>query len=70
MAGQATESERKIAGVAKPKKLCSGYPQSDGIRSEKQWQRKDLLKPHLGKPNPPLFLPFFFPSFFIFYYLF
>jgi hypothetical protein len=34
MAGQATESERKIAGVAKPKKLCSGYPQSDGIRSE------------------------------------
>jgi hypothetical protein len=43
MAGQATESERKIAGVAKPKKLCSGYPQSDGIRSEKQWQRKDLI---------------------------
>jgi hypothetical protein len=34
MAGQATESERKNAGVAKPKKLCSGYPQSDGIHSE------------------------------------
>jgi hypothetical protein len=43
MAGQATESERKNAGVAKPKNLCSGYPQSDGIRSEKQWQRKDLV---------------------------
>jgi hypothetical protein len=34
MAGQATESERKIAGVTKQKKLCSEYPQSDGIRSE------------------------------------
>jgi hypothetical protein len=43
MAGQATESERKIAGVTKQKKLCSEYPQSDGIRSEKQWQRKDLV---------------------------
>jgi hypothetical protein len=42
MGGQATESEWKIAGVAKPKKLCSGYPQSNGVRSEKQWQRKDL----------------------------
>ena len=28
------------------------------------------LKPYLGQPNPSLFLPFFFPSFFIFYYLF
>ena len=28
------------------------------------------LKPHLGKPNPSLFLPFFSLSFFIFYYLF
>ena len=28
------------------------------------------LKPHFGQPNPSLFLPFFPPSFFIFYYLF
>ena len=28
------------------------------------------LKPYLGQPNPSLFLPFFFSSFFIFYYLF
>jgi hypothetical protein len=42
MDGQATESQWKIAGVAKQKKLCSGYPQSDGIRSEKQWHHKDL----------------------------
>jgi len=28
------------------------------------------LKPYLGKPNIPLFLPFFFSSFLIFYYLF
>jgi hypothetical protein len=46
MARQATESELKIARVAKPKKMVFWIPSVQrnplGVCSEKQWHRKDL----------------------------
>jgi hypothetical protein len=44
MAGQATENEQKFAGVAKQKKLCSGYPQSDGVSPESAWKSSGIIK--------------------------
>ena len=43
MLGQASENYRKITVVKKQKKNNSGYPKSDGVRSEKQWECKDLV---------------------------
>ena len=42
MLGQASENHRKITVVKKQKKNNSGYPKSDGVRSEKQWECKDV----------------------------
>ena len=42
MLGQALENHWKITVVKKQKKINSGYPKSDGVRSEKQWECKDL----------------------------
>ena len=42
MPGQAPENHRKNTVVKKQKNMGSAYPQSDGVRSEKQWECKDL----------------------------
>ena len=42
MPGQAPENHRKNTVVKKQKNMYSAYPQSDGVRSEKQWECKDL----------------------------
>ena len=38
------ENPRKNTVVKKQKNSHSAYPQSDGVRSEKQWECKDLQK--------------------------
>ena len=42
MLGPAPENHRKNTVVKKQKNMDSAYPQSDGVRSEKQWECKDL----------------------------
>jgi len=42
MPGQAAEIQWKITAPAKLKIFCFDCPKSDGVCSEKQWQRKDL----------------------------
>ena len=44
MPGQAPENHWKITVLKRQKKIHSGYPKSDGVCLEKQWQRKDLCK--------------------------
>ena len=43
MPRQAPEKHRKNSVVKKQKNMYSAYPQSDGVRSEKQWECKDLI---------------------------
>ena len=38
----APENHQKNTVVKKHKNMDSAYPQSDGVRSEKQWECKDL----------------------------
>ena len=42
MIGPAPENPQKNTVVKKQKNMDSAYPQSDGVRSEKQWECKDL----------------------------
>ena len=42
MPGQAPENHQGNTVVKKQKNMGSAYPQSDGVRSEKQWECKDL----------------------------
>ena len=42
MPGQAPENHRKNTVVKKQKNMYSAYPQSNGVRPEKQWECKDL----------------------------
>ena len=49
MPGQAPENHRKNTVVKKQKNMYSAYPQSDGVRSEKQWECKDLESVYVEK---------------------
>ena len=42
MPRQAPENHQKITVLKRQKKIHSGYPESNGVHSEKQWQCKDL----------------------------